>query len=174
MPPRPSTIETPRLRLVTLLIDEVQALVAEDSARAGRLADLVFPEHWPLEPDARDGLPWHLTHLRRHEAQRAWRIRAVARREDGFVVGSVGLKGPPDAYGTVEIGWSINPSCRRRGFGLEAALGLTAWVRAQPAAYWLIATIADENAASRAVAARLGLQRTRDTRCDLPLWRGRL
>ncbi len=171
---RPSSIETQRLLLVTLLVDEVQALVVANTALAGRLSELVFPEAWPLEPDARDGLPWHLAHLQRDEAQRAWRIRAVARREDRFVVGSVGLKGPPDAYGTVEIGWSINPSCRRRGYGVEAAAALMAWVRAQPATYSLIATIADQNVASRAVATRLGLQRTQETLRDLPLWRGRL
>src|SRR5215510_1763913 len=159
---RPADIDTARLRLVVLLPDEIRALIAGDTERASRLAAVGFPPGWPEGDDAREGLPWHLRHLEAHEQHRAWRIRVVVERATGTVVGSINLKGPPDDTGDVEIGWGISESHRRRGYALEAALGVIDWVVRQPGATSLSATIDDDNVASQELAAKLGLVRTSD------------
>jgi [ribosomal protein S5]-alanine N-acetyltransferase len=164
-------LETPELRLIALGVDALRALVAGDIERAGELVGAAFPAEWPLEQDARDGLPWHLAHLEKGPAQRAWRMRVVVLRASGNVVGSVGLKGPPDIHGDVEIGWGIDPEYRRAGRGREAATALLGWASAEPNVQSFSATIADDNVPSQRLAATLGLVRTLETRRGLPLWR---
>ncbi|HWZ88988.1 MAG TPA: GNAT family N-acetyltransferase, partial [Polyangiaceae bacterium] len=164
-------IETPALRLIALRPEELRALIAGDTRRAGELVGVAFPEAWPLEQDARDGLPWHLAHLEKGEAERAWRVRVVVLRVSNRVIGSVGLKGPPDFLGDVEIGWGIDPEHRRCGRGREAALALLTWAAAEPGVRSFSATIADDNVPSQRLAATLGMLRSIETRRGLPLWR---
>ena len=120
--------------------------------------------------DAREGLPWHLRHLESNEHHRAWRIRVVVERATGLVVGSVNLKGPPDAEGDVEIGWGISEARRRRGYAFEAVSGVIDWAVRQPGTRSLSATIADDNTASQQLAAKLGLVRSAQVRRDKPVW----
>jgi RimJ/RimL family protein N-acetyltransferase len=171
MCPRPAALETDRLRLVVLLPEEVEALIAGDAVGAGRRAHVSFPPGWPAEREAREGLPWHLRHLRADAAQVPWRIRVIVERTTGLVIGSINLKGPPDADGDVEIGWGLVEGWRGRGYALEAATAVMDWVAGQADVTWVSATIPEDNIASQRIAARLGLIRTPLTRRDLPLWR---
>ena len=168
---RPATIETQRLRLIALLPDEVEALVAGDEESASRSTDIVFPSGWPVEPEAREGLPWHLRHLRANDVHIPWRIRVIVERESGSVIGSINLKGPPDSTGDVEIGWGLVEGCRRRSYAFEAALAVVKWAAAQASVRSVSATVPGHNAASERLAAKLGMVRSHETRRDLPLWR---
>lgn len=87
------------------------------------------------------------------------------------VVGSVTLKGPPDAYGDVELGWGINEDLRCRGYAFEASSALAEWALGQPRVRSISATILDGNVASQRLAAKLGMYKTGETRRKLPLWR---
>src|ERR1700741_4631815 len=129
---RPTAIETPRFELVALRVPELRALIAGDAACAGKLAEVRFPSVWPEERDAREGMPWPLAHLEQDPSQLAWRIRAVVERQHRLVVGSISLKGPPNAHGDVEVGWGIGKDHRRQGYASEAAAAVAAWVGLQP------------------------------------------
>lgn len=168
---RPATIETQRLRLVALFPDEVEALVARDEETASQSAGVVFPSGWPVEPEAREGLEWHLRHLRANNAHIPWRIRVIVERASGRVIGSINLKGPPDATGDVEIGWGLVEDYRGRGYAFEAALAVVKWAAAQANARSVSATVPRHNGASERLAAKLGMVRSHETRRDLPLWR---
>ena len=168
---RPAHLETARLRLVALLPREIRALMVHDTNRASESAQVSFPAAWPDDPDAREGLPWHLKHLEADERQHAWRVRIVVERATNLVVGSVNLKGPPDASGDVEIGWGITETRRRRGYAFEAASRVIDWVFTQPGTVSLSATIPGDNLASQHLAVKLGLARTTEVRRNLPLWR---
>jgi ribosomal-protein-alanine N-acetyltransferase len=167
---RPPLIETQRLRLLVLLPREIEALIAGDTAGAGRLASVTFASRWPEEPAARQGLPWHLSFLRSDPAQRLWRIRVMVERQTGEVVGSTSFKGPPDERGDVEIGWGVNENRRRRGYAFEAAAGVLAWAARQDGVRIVSATIPDDNEPSRRLAEKLGMVRTSDRRRELPVW----
>jgi len=168
---RPANIESERLDLVVLLPTDIEALIANDTERAGLLAGVRFPQDWPNDSDARNGLPWHLRALRADEQQVAWRIRVIVERSSRSVIGSINLKGPPNADGDVEIGWGLAEQWRHRGYALEAAGAVVAWVRRQPGVSCVSATVPDDNRPSQRLAAKLGLVRTGETRRDLPLWR---
>jgi [ribosomal protein S5]-alanine N-acetyltransferase len=167
---RPQVIETARLRLLALLSREVEALIEGSTVRAGELAGVSFPQVWPEHSEARDGLGWHLNHLRNDMAQRAWRIRVIVKRETGIVVGSTNLKGPPDDRGDVEVGWGVNSDRRRRGYAFEALTAVMEWAARQPHVRMFSATIPDDNVPSQQLARKLGMERTSETRRALPLW----
>ena len=167
---RPAGIETARLNLVVLMATEIEALIEGDTERAGRLAGARFPRDWPEEEQARDGLPWHLGHLKADARHQSWRIRIMVERESLLVVGSINLKGPPDAHGDVEIGWGVNADRRHRGYAFEATTAVLQWAESQPDVRRFSATIPEDNLASQGLARKLGMVRTSETRRDLPLW----
>ena len=167
---RPPVIETARLRLVALLPTEIEALMEGDTERAGRLAGAQFPASWPDGAEAREGLPWHLRHLRADGAHAAWRIRVMVERETGIVIGSINLKGPPDAHGDVEVGWGVNEGWRRRGYAWEATTAVMHWAMSQPGVRRFCATIPADNLPSKSLARKLGMSRTAESRQGLPLW----
>jgi len=170
MPARPALIETQRLQLLTLLPEELRALIAVDTARARELTGVSFPPGWFADPGRAEGLPWHLRHLEAHETHRAWRVRVVVERATQLAIGAITLKGPPNAEGDVEIGWGIDLAYRRQGFATEAANAVTQWASTHPGFRSLSATIADDNLGSQRVAMRLGLVRTSEQRREEPLW----
>jgi len=167
---RPPVIETARLSLVVLLPSEIEALIQGDTKRATQLAGATFPSAWPEDAEAQEGLTWHLRHLRADAAQQAWRIRVMVERESGVVVGSINLKGPPNAHGDVEIGWGVNEDRRRRGYAFEAASAVLKWAACEPGVRVFSATIPEDNVSSQELAKKLGMARTSETRRGLPVW----
>ena len=170
MPTRPAVIETPRLRLIALLPDELRALVLRASGRASALLGAHIPYTFPSDRDARAGLSWHLQALSRDPAQVAWRLRVVVERSQGTVLGSINLKGPPDLHGDVEMGWGIEPLHRQQGYAVEAASAVLEWAACQRGVVTVSATISSYNTASQRLAARIGMRLTPDSRRGLPLW----
>ena len=166
---RPESLETVRLLLVALLPSEIEWLIAGDVERASAETGVEFPDGWPNDRDARDGLSWHLRALQSDPTQRAWRIRVVVERASNRVIGSINLKGPPDE-GDVEIGWGLVEESRGRGYAFEAASAVMAWAARQPGVTSLSATVPDDNEPSQRLAARLGLVRSGVLRRHLPLW----
>lgn len=168
---RPPTIATSRLELIALTADDIRALISCDTDLAGTLVGVDFRSGWPDDPDARAGLPLHLSGLERADSEAAWRVRVIVELASRRVIGSINLKGPPDPDGEVEIGWGVVESWRRRGYATEAAAAVAAWAWAQGVVEWLSATIPDANIPSQRIATKLGLTRTVETRRSLPVWR---
>ncbi len=170
MQPRSALLETPRIQLITLLPEELRALIVEDAARATELTGVSFPAGWFADPSRREGLPWHLRHLEAHDTHCAWRVRVVVERAAQLAIGAITLKGPPNADGDVEIGWGIDLGFRLQGYAVEAANAVALWASTHPEFRSLSATIADDNVASQRVAMRLGMVKTSERRREEPLW----
>src|SRR5262245_18830126 len=96
---RPTNIETERLLLVTVLAEEIEALIAGETERVERQIGFRFPLD---DPNRGVDLAWHFRALQEDHNQRAWRIRVIVERSSGIVVGSINLKGPPNTEGDVE------------------------------------------------------------------------
>jgi RimJ/RimL family protein N-acetyltransferase len=90
-------------------------------------------------------------------------VRAVV--VDGVVVGHAGFHGPPgvnarDAAGAVEVGYTIFPQHRGRGYARQAALALVDWARREHGIRRFLASVAPGNEPSLAVVRRLGFVQT--------------
>ncbi len=84
-------------------------------------------------------------------------------RAESFGAGLIGFKGAPEADGTVEIGYGIDPARRRQGFVTEAAGALVDWALKQPACQAVTACTKKGNAASIRILEKLDFTLARET-----------
>lgn len=152
-----TSVETPRLDLVSLSPALVSALVAGDLASARQLAS------FRIEDDDFAG-DEHVLGLRHDQltadpSEEPWLLRAAVFRPTGRVVGKVGFHAPPAADGSVEIGYRVAPAYRRQGLAGEMAVAMIGWAAAQGVTS-CIASIRPDNTPSLRLIGRLGFART--------------
>ena len=104
--------------------------------------------------------------LRRRELEArpdllGWFVWAVV--VDDEMVGHAGFHGPPGRNAqndgeAVEIGYTIYPQYRRRGYATEAAQALITWAREQHGIRRFLFSISPDNEPSLAIARRLGFR----------------
>ena len=116
----------------------------------------MLPEEWPL-PDLLDVLPVQASSSPEDERYGVW---VIVERESSTVVGDIGFFGPPDAAGVLEVGYSIVPDRRRRGYASEAASALVTWALDQPGVEKIVAACDADNAASLLTLDRVGFRQT--------------
>jgi ribosomal-protein-alanine N-acetyltransferase len=83
------------------------------------------------------------------------------------VVGHAGYHGPPDEHGMVEVGYSVDPAYRRRGYARAALAELLARAEREPAVRTVRASIRPANLASRALVAQYGFVEVGEQEDDL-------
>lgn len=157
------SIETPRLILRTLPPQALVALVAGDRAEASRLAacDLAgFPD------DERPIAAIRLKDVEADPDYLPWSLRVMALKPDLRCVGHFNFHTRPNADylkdlapGAVEMGYSVLPEYRRRGFAEEAALGMMDWAARRHGVTRIVVSISPDNAPSVAMARKLGFAR---------------
>ena len=150
-------LSTARLDLHPLPLPVIDAVLAGDLARARALV----PYDVTDATFAADGqvLRFRQRQLRDDPTELPWLYRAAVLRGTREVVARGGFHAPPDADGTVEIGYSVQPAWRRQGLATELAAGLIGWAGERGAVRSLASTSPD-NAPSQGVLARLGFVRT--------------
>jgi len=151
-------IETPRLRLVPCTVGAAQAAKSDRAALEALLGARV-PGDWPAE-DLRDFLPVYAKIVDEQAARQGWGIWLMVGLSEGSLVGDIGFKGPPDDFQTVEIGYSVLPAFRGRGYATEAARALIDWGFAQPGVQRIVANCLADNAASIRVLEKAGMRQT--------------
>lgn len=152
---RDHSITTARLILRPIPLRAAAALPADRATAAETIGAELSPE-WPL-PDLLDLLALHAS---AGSWQRRHGIHAIVEQATNTVVGDIGFHGPPDATGTVEIGYSVVPGRRRRGYATEAATALTAWALRQPRIHHVVARCEAGNEPSIRTLERAGFERT--------------
>ncbi len=148
-------IRTVRLSLVPLTPALGTADLAGRDALARELGAEV-PDGWPPELFERDKLEWTIRHLEQHPREIGWWLHYILFRPEDRLVGVAGFKGPPDANGLIEVGYSILSAFRRRGIATEATLGLADHVFARKDVHCIIAQTLQSYSASRTVLEKAG------------------
>jgi RimJ/RimL family protein N-acetyltransferase len=123
------TIETRRLELIPASEEALRGELTGSAALAAALHCEV-PSTWPPDLYDADAVNYSLNWLLAHPAQAAWSFYYIVRRGHAngrsLLIGAGGFKGPADAEGVVEIGYSIVRDHQRLGYATEAVEG---WLR---------------------------------------------
>ena len=135
---------------------QAAASLPEDREEASRIIGATLPAEWP-QPDLLDVLPLQAAAPPGEECFGVW---VMIERDSGSVVGDIGFVGPPDESGSVEVGYSVIPDRRRRGYATEAARAIVEWALSQPGVEMIVAGCDSDNAPSIRTLERLGFRRT--------------
>lgn len=148
----------PRIDLHRLDVPTIAALAAGDARSAAESSGLKITSFlagdralWVWQLTVAGGLD--------PDEQRRWLACAVIDVDLDVVVGHAGFHGPP-RDGMVEIGYSIDPERRRRGYGRAAVAALVAQAQSCPAVDRIRASINRSNTASFATIAGFGFRQT--------------
>lgn len=120
-----TTIETESLRLVPATEESLTAALA-GPLELGNALGVTVPATWPPEHFDAETLTFARDRLAEAPEQDGWWTYFFTHAHDAVLVGAGGFKGPADATGSVEIGYSIVPDFRLRGYAKEAVRGLVA------------------------------------------------
>ncbi|MEU0092890.1 GNAT family N-acetyltransferase [Kribbella sp. NPDC006257] len=165
---------TPEIRFAELSSTTMAALLADDLTTPRAESGVELGE---LFVDDRAKWLWNyrLKQLDTQPEAADWIARAVlaepAEPADGppdeagpgeVVVGYAGFHGPPDEAGMVEVGYTVDPQYRRRGYAKAILAALIDRAAAEPAVRVVRATISPDNVASLATIASFGFTQNGD------------
>jgi RimJ/RimL family protein N-acetyltransferase len=159
-PPIATVLHTPRLTLVPATATHVAAEL-EGAARFAALLGAAVPSSWPPGEYDEAAQRYFLDRLTEAGAAGvgwfAWyAVRRADREAPATVVAGGGYFGPPTAAGEVELGYSVCPEWRGRGYAVELAGALAAHAARQPGVTRVIAHTTADNPASIRVLERSG------------------
>lgn len=154
-------LRTARLRLVAASAEMVAAAV-DDRSRLATILKATIPKSWPGN-DLAEVLPQFHERMTQDAAFEHWIVwfwilRGDSRRGD-ILIGDGGFMGLPDGDGRVEIGYSILPEFRRRGYGREGVAGMVGAAFALPEVATVMADTEKDNEASIRLLEGLGFCR---------------
>lgn len=149
------SISTGRLELRPLPAAAAAAL-RNDREQAAQEIGIQLAPDWPQ--------PALLEILDRHAElapeELVWGIWLIIDRREDIVIGDIGFHGPPSDAGVVEVGYSVVPDRRRRGYATEAATALVEWARQQRQVKSIVAGCDPDNRASIKTLERAGFRQT--------------
>ena len=141
--------------LVALSPDVLSALLDDDLATARAAAAVELTPYF-----ASPSMHWlwrlRLEQMTTDPSSLPWLVRAGVDDATGEVVGHAGFHGAPDARGMVEVGYSVDPRLRRRGYARAMLRALIEEARSAPEVTTVRASISPTNVASLATIAGFG------------------
>ncbi|NSL89605.1 GNAT family N-acetyltransferase [Chitinophaga solisilvae] len=149
-------LQTSRLLVFPCRLPVITEIYLQDPHAAESLQARIPPE-WPLA-DLKEQLPHLIETLQDDPKAFPWLLWVIIDAKDKTLIGDVGFKGRPDKNGVVEIGYSLLPQFRDRGYMQEAATALVHWAFQQPHVKKVVAECDVTNTASRRVLEKLGMQ----------------
>jgi ribosomal-protein-alanine N-acetyltransferase len=148
-------LHTQRLELRPLPAAAARTLPGDRTTTA-LLLEAKLPTDWP-HPELMDVLPLQGAATSVTEPYGIW---VLIERGSRTIVGDAGFMGPPGADETIELGYSVIPDRRGRGYATEAVIALVEWAFHQPGVSAVVAGCAADNTPSIRLLRRVGFERT--------------
>lgn len=129
-----TVLRTPRLELVPITLDLVEAVMADHCEEVERIAGARFPGKWPGRALIERAFSASMERIRADPSLRLWGDRlmiATTPAGERIIVGSVVFHGAPDGEGAVEIAYGVEPSSQGLGYGAEATCAMVEWALQQ-------------------------------------------
>jgi RimJ/RimL family protein N-acetyltransferase len=157
-------IHARRLDLVSMSPAFMEALIDGRRQDAEAALGAAIPEEWPDEDDT-GFLARRLEQMRRDPEVQPWLVRGLVLRPEKTMIGHAGFHGLPGtqglAAGKAEIGYTVFPEHRGRGYAIEAAEALMGWAESR-GIHDFVASVSPDNAPSLAIVQKLGFVQTGD------------
>jgi ribosomal-protein-alanine N-acetyltransferase len=153
------SVRTPRLELIAATLDLLEAELAGPEALGAKLG-VAVPSSWPPGEYDGDALDFFLSRIFTYGPSVVgwYNWYAIVIGSDGrreALVAGAGYMGPP-VEDLVEIGYSVVPEARGRGFATEIVEGLVTHALAVDGVHTVIAHTLASNATSQGVLKRAG------------------
>lgn len=130
---------------------EVARVILRSREPASQLSGFTFHDQWP-DADLPGVLESYAKLIEAYPDKIGWGVWLFVHK--GVVIGDGGFHGPPKA-GRVQIGYSIVPEYRKRGYATQAVSALCGWASGQGVRLF-VAHCASNNAASARVLEKCG------------------
>jgi len=157
------TMSNPQVRtqhLTLLPLDpEAASALPDERDRAAQIIGAELSPGWPAR-HLLGVLPRQVAAPPEHARYGIW---VIVERATGEVIGDIGFFGPPGPDATLEVGYSIAPERRRRGYATEAARAIVTWAFEQPGVRTILARCDHTNEPSIRILAGVGFSRTGQT-----------
>lgn len=150
-------IITGRLRIIPFTVEIIQSAMKQDSARFVEMG-MVPTDEWP-EPDLLEALPYFERQIL-EQGVTGYNSWLILDRWTSAIIGSIGFISEPDINGSVEIGFGIIPSKRRKGYCEEAARALIDWAVAQKKVRMITAQCDLNNVPCIQLLTKMGFEKT--------------
>ena len=157
-------IHSSRLDLILLSARLMEAIISGDREAAGRHGDFMLPNEFP-DDGALEFLRFRRAQLVADASWAPWLARAIVRRDEHLLVGTVTFHGPPGindmaVVDAAEVGYTIVPEQRNRGYATEAVRAMIGWAHEEHGVRHFVSAVAPDNASSLRVTYKLGFTST--------------
>jgi ribosomal-protein-alanine N-acetyltransferase len=157
-------IRTERLDLVPMTPEFLEASLVGDRGREEAILGVAIPSAWPDTPHL---VRRWLEKLQAEPTLQPWLARAMVLRSERRMIGHAGFHTGPGEHcqdapepGSLEFGYTVFESDRRRGYAREACVALMKWAYRQHGLARFVVSISPANVASQELARSLGFERT--------------
>ena len=154
-------VRSPRLELALLTSAQL------DAVATGEAAGLAAALQATIDPDWLREVRWlasmRARQLRERPADAPWLLRAIVRTEAAVpreVIGYLNFHAGPDEKGQVEIGYTLLPAARGRGYAIEAVRAMFDWAQRVHGVRRFRASVAPDNERSINLINKLGFVQT--------------
>ncbi|MCW6004016.1 GNAT family N-acetyltransferase [Micromonospora sp. CPCC 205371] len=143
------------MRIVHLTEPVFRALADGDLAAANAVSPVPLTPLF-IDPTSRGVWRMRSDQLQKDPASAAWVNGVIWDERQQVAVGHAGYHGPPDSSGMVEIGYTVDPAYRRRGFARAALEALLARAIRDPRIRTARVSIRPDNVPSYRLASQYG------------------
>jgi len=132
-----SALHTPRLTLVPITLEIVEAVFTGNRAHVERVVEAHVPEAWPGRALVERAFSASLDRIRENPDVRLWgdRLMIMAGTSPGEprrIIGSVIFHGQPGDDGIAEVGYGVEAESQGLGIATEGTRASVDWALAQP------------------------------------------
>ena len=152
-------LRSERLELIAATATAIEAEL-QNPLELETLLQARLPDKWPPPEMDEPVLRLFLSYLRDDAMQAGWRAWyfVLVEGDQRILVGNGGFKGPADAGGMVELGYSVSEEFQKRGICTEAVEALISWAFSHKEVLSVRAETDHDNLASIRVMEKSGLQ----------------